>query len=190
MGCIREREEFPKHKQRNTETLHWVHLYSSQHFAQICACLFFNQNITKLKQHNNNFNEFQHYLNYPSCRYWCFPSNEKVPQELAGMRLIDYDKDWAACREKIPQSKICPAPCVLRKWTSPLPHSNINVKFCSSHLCTKMLSSLFVHAWAMPHILYLSCGVPFPVWTPENISGLISVVPWLLRWKVIKKNFR
>ena len=37
------------------------------------------------------------------------------------------------------------------------------------------------YAWAIPRILYLSCGVPFPVWTPDNISGLISVVPWLLR---------
>ena len=51
----------------------------------------------------------------------------------------------------------------------------------TSRLCMKMLSFLFVHAWAMPRILYLSCGVPFPVWTPDNISGLISVVQWLLR---------
>ena len=58
---------------------------------------------------------------------------------------------------------------------------NINVQFCSSRLCIKMSSFLFVRAWAMPRILYLSCGVPFPVWTPVNISGLISVVLWLLR---------
>ena len=68
----------------------------------------------------------------------------------------------------------------------PWPHSNINVKFCTSHLCMKMSSFLFVRAWAMLRILYLSCGVPFPVWTPDNISGLISVVLWLLRWEVIK----
>ena len=28
--------------------------------------------------------------------------------------------------------------------------------------------------------LYSSCGILFPVWTPENISGLKSVVVWLL----------
>ena len=70
----------------------------------------------------------------------------------------------------------------------PLPHSNINVKFCTSRLCMKMSSLLFVRAWAMPRISYLSCGVPFSVWTPDNISGLISVVLWLLRWEVIKKK--
>ena len=51
----------------------------------------------------------------------------------------------------------------------------------NSHLCMKMSSFLFVRAWAMPRILCLSCGVPFPVWTPGNISGLISFVPWLPR---------
>ena len=70
----------------------------------------------------------------------------------------------------------------------PWPHSNLNVKFCTSHLCMKMSSFLFVCAWAMPRILYLSCGVPFPFWTHDNISGLKSVVLWLLRWEVIKKN--
>ena len=45
----------------------------------------------------------------------------------------------------------------------PLPHSNINVKFCTSRLCMKMSSFLFVRAWAMPRILYIACGVPFPV---------------------------
>ena len=59
----------------------------------------------------------------------------------------------------------------------PCPPSIIYVRFCTSCLCMKMLSFPFVRAWAMPRILYLSCGVPFPVWTPDNISGLISVVP-------------
>ena len=45
----------------------------------------------------------------------------------------------------------------------PWPHSNINLKFCTSCLCMKMSSFLFVRAWALPRILYLSCGVPFPV---------------------------
>ena len=31
----------------------------------------------------------------------------------------------------------------------------------------------------MPRILNLPYGVPFPVWTPDNFSGLISVVLWL-----------
>ena len=45
----------------------------------------------------------------------------------------------------------------------PSPHPNINVKFYTSRLCMKMSSFLFVRSWAMPGILYLSCGVPFPV---------------------------
>ena len=69
----------------------------------------------------------------------------------------------------------------------PRPHSNIYVKLCNSRLCMKMSSFLFLRTWAMPRVLYLSCGVPFPVWTPDNISGLISVVPWLSREEVIKK---
>merc|ERR1711954_242118 len=69
----------------------------------------------------------------------------------------------------------------------PCPHSNIYVKLCTSRLCMKMSSFLFECAWAMPRISYLSRRVPFPVWTPDNISGLISVVPWLSREEVIKK---
>ena len=34
---------------------------------------------------------------------------------------------------------------------------------------------LFVLAWAMLCISYLSCGIPFPVWMPGIISGLTSV---------------
>ena len=60
----------------------------------------------------------------------------------------------------------------------PWPHSNINVKYCTSRVCMKMLSFLFVRAWAMPRILYLSCGIQFPVWTPGIISVLTSVVVW------------
>ena len=67
---------------------------------------------------------------------------------------------------KIPQSGLCPALCVLRQ-------------------CTVVF--LFVRVWAMPRILHLSYGVSFPVWTPDNIYGLISVVPWLSREEVIKK---
>ena len=32
-----------------------------------------------------------------------------------------------------------------------------------SRICMKMLSFLFVRSWAMPRMLYLSCGIPFPV---------------------------
>ena len=45
----------------------------------------------------------------------------------------------------------------------PCPHSIIYVKFCTSRLCMKMSSFLFVLAYAMAHMLYLSCGIPFPV---------------------------
>ena len=50
-----------------------------------------------------------------------------------------------------------------------------------SPLCMKMLSFQFVRAWSMPRISYLSCRIPFPVWTPGIISGLTSVVVWLSR---------
>ena len=64
--------------------------------------------------------------------------------------------------------------------------SNIHLKIYPSRLCMKMSSFLFVRTWAMPRTLYLSCGILFPVWTPDNISGLTSVVVWLSRWEVIK----
>ena len=64
----------------------------------------------------------------------------------------------------------------------------VYVKFCTRRLCMKMSSFLFVGTWAMPHISYLSCGVPFPVWTHDDISGLILVVPWLSREELSKKN--
>ena len=53
----------------------------------------------------------------------------------------------------------------------PWPHSNINGRFYTSRLCMKMLSFLFVRAWAMPRILYLSCGVPFPI----SIQGVDQI---------------
>ena len=62
---------------------------------------------------------------------------------------------------------------------------NMSSKVCAlsmySRLCLKMSSFLFVRTWAMPGILYLSCGIPFPVWTPGIISGLTSVMVWLSR---------
>ena len=59
-----------------------------------------------------------------------------------------------------------------------------------SRICMKMSSFLYVHAWSMVCILYLSCGIPFQVWTPDNISGLMSVVVWLSRWQVINEKSR
>ena len=40
-----------------------------------------------------------------------------------------------------------------------------------SRLCLKMSSFLFVRTWAMPRILYLSCGTPFLVKTPGILFG-------------------
>ena len=50
--------------------------------------------------------------------------------------------------KRIPQSEICPALCVLCQCT---------VVFI------KMSSFLFVRSGAMPRMLDLSCGIPFPV---------------------------
>ena len=116
------------------------------------------------------------------CLFMCvWPKDEwKMPQSgLGSMRGKKYRN------AEYVQSHVC----FVNEEVS-WPHSNINVKFCTSRLCMKMSSFLFVCAWAMPRILYISWGVPFPVWTPDNISGLISVVLWLLRWEVIKKKFR
>ena len=41
----------------------------------------------------------------------------------------------------------------------PWPHS----KFCTSRLCMKMSSFLFLHACALSRMLYVSCGIPFSV---------------------------
>ena len=50
-----------------------------------------------------------------------------------------------------------------------------------SRLCMIMSSFLFVRVWAIPRTLYISCGIPFPVWTPDIISGLTSFLVWLSR---------
>ena len=69
----------------------------------------------------------------------------------------------------------------------PWPHFLIQVKLCTSRLCMIMSSFLYACTCAMPRMLHSTCWIPFPVWTHDNISGLISVVPWLSRWEVIKK---
>merc|ERR1712208_202215 len=45
-----------------------------------------------------------------------------------------------------------------------------------SHLCLKMSSFLHLCTCVMPRKFHSSCGTLFPVSTPENISGLQSVV--------------
>ena len=60
-------------------------------------------------------------------------------------------------------------------------------KACTSRLCMKMSSFMYARACAMPRTLYSSCGIPFPLWTPDNISSLTSFMVWLSRWEVIKK---
>ena len=71
---------------------------------------------------------------------------------------------------------------------------NMSSALCASsmysRLCMTMLSFLFARAWTMPHISFLSCGIPFPVQTPAIISGLTSVVVWLSWGEVIKKKLR
>ena len=43
-------------------------------------------------------------------------------------------------------------------------------------VCSRLtVSACLVEPQLNPSLFYLSCGVPFPVWTPDNISGLISV---------------
>ena len=61
------------------------------------------------------------------------------------------------------------------------PHFNIHVKIGLRRLGMKMSSFMYERACAMPRTLYLSCGILFPVWTPDNISGLTSVVVLLAR---------
>ena len=70
---------------------------------------------------------------------------------------------------------------------SPLPPLSYTFKACTSRLCMKMSSFMYARACAMPRTLYSSCGILFPLWTPDNISGLTSFMVWLSRWEVVKK---
>ena len=69
-------------------------------------------------------------------------------------------------------------------------YSYIYVKLNNGRLCNYMLSFLYVCTCAMPRISYSTCWIIFPVWAPDIISGLISVVPWLSRREVIKKKYQ
>ena len=66
-------------------------------------------------------------------------------------------------KKNIAKQNMSSAMCAWSMYMS-LTHSNIYVKFCTSRLCMKMLSFLFVRTWAMPHILYLPCGFYFRFW--------------------------
>ena len=85
-----------------------------------------------------------------SAMYWGHSHNLKMPQ--SGLGSVQGKKVECVQRRV----------CFINEQV-PWPHSNRNVKFCTSRLCMQMSSFLFVRAWAMPRILYLSCGVPFPV---------------------------
>ena len=63
-------------------------------------------------------------------------------------------------------------PCTLFFLQSSL-HENVVFS-----VCTRMGNATYI----IYHV-----GIPFLIWTPDNISGLTSVVIWLSRWEVIKK---
>ena len=89
-------------------------------------------------------------------------------------------------------SKCCPTPrpCCTKWMLSPLLLWYLTVWSCAHTALWESMRSYHksFQNCQMPRILDLSWGVPFPVGTPDNISGWISVVLWLLRWEVIKKN--
>ena len=58
----------------------------------------------------------------------------------------------------------------------PCPHFFIHLKLCTSRLCMKMSSFMYERSCAMLRTLYSSCGILFPLWTPDNISGLTSIL--------------
>ena len=44
---------------------------------------------------------------------------------------------------------------------------------CFVNVQLSLHENVVFFVWAMPRILYLSCGIPFPVWMPGIISGLM-----------------
>ena len=61
---------------------------------------------------------------------------------------------------------------------SPCPHYLINKKLCTSNLCIKMLSFLYMCACAMPRISYSSYHY-FPWYLPKSL--MICMVSWKTR---------
>ena len=67
---------------------------------------------------------------------------------------------------------------------SPYPHFLINLKLCTSRLCTKMLSLLYACACGMTHDAYIM-SIKWNSISALDNSGLKSVVVWLSIWEVI-----
>ena len=70
---------------------------------------------------------------------------------------------------------------------------NMSSTVCASSMYSclgmKMLSFLFVPAWAILHMLCLSCGIQFPVWVPGIISGFSCVLWCHIVWRKIIAGF-
>ena len=89
-------------------------------------------------------------------------------QLLSGKINNDYEKSEKESngmeQAQLRLSKLGPGTVLIfYKSFGPTPIYIIHVKICLSRLCMNMSSLLFVRTWAMPRILYLSCGIPFPV---------------------------
>ena len=97
---------------------------------------------------------------------------------LAAVLIPSLVSELSSLDEKYNKAKYVQRHVCFGNVQVPCPHSNVYVKLLS-RLCMKMSSFLFVGAWAVPRILSLSCGIPYPVWTPGIISGLTSVMVWL-----------
>ena len=98
------------------------------------------------------------------CFFWVniFKLVKAVTQTLFYVDVCE-DEEWVSFLSydnSFPQFRI-------HSITKNTAKRNMSSAVCASSmyscLCIKMLSFLFVHAWAMPHILYSSCGIPFPV---------------------------
>ena len=78
-----------------------------------------------------------------------------------------YEIKTQTCKQEYVSARHIVEPCRGLKKRENIAKRNMSSAVCAlsiySHLCIKMSSFLFVCAWAMPRILYLSCGIPFPV---------------------------
>ena len=65
-------------------------------------------------------------------------------------------------------------PALFMSMLCPRLRNNMSSAVCVvsmySRLYLKMLFFLFMLAWAILRVLYLSCEIPFRVWIPDNIS--------------------
>ena len=100
-------------------------------------------------------------------------------------------RDLKKCRPRYGQSRgtmqrrrSCQNSCSIHVYVVPTAAEYVQRRVCFVYVQSSLPENvvfLFVRACTMPRILYLSCGIPFPVWTPGIISGLTSVVVWLSR---------